>query len=71
MNTVLAQEVIRYNKLLVLMARQLKEVQRALLGEVVMSEELDGVATSLFNNQVPGAFAKVGPLSLKPLGSWI
>lgn len=71
MNTVLAQEVIRYNKLLVLMARQLKEVQKALLGEVVMSEELDNVATSLFNNQVPGTFSKVGPLSLKPLGSWI
>jgi dynein heavy chain len=71
MNTVLAQEVIRYNKLLVLMARQLKEVQKALLGEVVMSEELDNIATSLFNNQVPAAFAKVGPLSLKPLGSWI
>lgn len=71
MNTVLAQEVIRYNKLLVLMDRQLKEVQKALLGEVVMSEELDNVATSLFNNQVPASFSKVGPLSLKPLGSWI
>jgi dynein heavy chain len=36
-----------------------------------MSEELEIMATSLFNNQVPGAFAKVGPLSLKPLSSWI
>lgn len=71
MNTVLAQEVIRYNKLLVVMARMLKNVQRALLGEVVMSEDLDHLATSLFNNQVPAAFAKAGPLSLKPLGSWI
>jgi len=50
MNTVLVQEVIRYNKLLVVMARMLKDVQRALKGEVVMSEDLDALATSLFNN---------------------
>lgn len=36
-----------------------------------MSEDLDNIAQSLFNNQVPANFAKVGPLSLKPLGSWI
>jgi dynein heavy chain len=41
MNTVLAQEVIRYNKLLILMAKYLADVQKALRGEVVMSEELD------------------------------
>lgn len=50
MNTVLAQEVIRYNKLLNIMAKMLKDVQKALRGEVVMSEELDKMATSLFNN---------------------
>jgi len=49
----------------------LRDVQKALKGEVVMSEDLEVLATSLFNNQVPGAFAKVGPLSLKPLSSWI
>jgi len=53
------------------MARMLKDVQKALKGEVVMSEELDQLAMSMFNNQVPAAFGKVGPLSLKPLSSWI
>jgi len=71
MNTVLAQEVIRYNKLLIIMAKMLKDVQKALRGEVVMSEELDKMATSLFNNQVPDVFSGVGFLSLKPLSSWI
>ena len=71
MNTVLAQEVIRYNRLLVVMAKMLSDVQKALKGEVVMSEELELLATSLFNNQVPAAFSTVGPLSLKPLSSWI
>lgn len=36
-----------------------------------MSEELDALSTSLFNNQVPNAFGDVGFLSLKPLSSWI
>jgi dynein heavy chain len=71
MNTVLTQEVIRYNALLVIMARMLADVQKALKGEIVMSEDLDGLATSLFNNQVPAAFGKVGFLSLKPLSSWV
>jgi len=41
MNTVLAQEVIRYNRLLAVMAVLLRDVQKALVGEVVMSEELE------------------------------
>jgi dynein heavy chain len=71
MNTVLTQEVIRYNKLLVVMADMLENVQKAVKGEVVMSEDLDKMATSLFNNQVPQKWAGVGFLSLKPLASWI
>ena len=36
-----------------------------------MSEDLDKVATSLHNNQVPITWATTGFLSLKPLASWI
>jgi len=50
MNTVLTQEITRYNALLGVMAVMLKDVQKALKGEVVMSEELEVLATSLFNN---------------------
>jgi dynein heavy chain len=71
MNTVLTQEVIRYNRLLIMMARMLKDVQKALKGEIVMSDDLDALSTSMFNNQVPKLFADVGFLSLKPLSSWI
>ena len=53
------------------MKKDLVLVQKGLKGEVVMSEDLDDMANSLFNNQVPAAFAKAGYLSLKPLGSWI
>ena len=71
MNTVLTQEVIRYNKLLKVMAEMLHNVQKALKGEVVMSDDLEKMATSLFDNQVPKKWADVGFLSLKPLASWI
>ena len=71
MNTVLSQEVIRYNRLLVVMAKMLQDLQLALKGEIVMSEDLDALGAAMFNNQVPDAFARVGFLSLKPLSSWV
>jgi len=72
MNTVLTQELVRYNKLLVIMAEMLVELKKALVGEVVMSEELDSAATSMYNNLVPIAWQPdIGFLSLKPLASWI
>jgi len=71
MNTVLFQECVRYNALLADMKIMLTQVQRALLGEVVMSEELEKMADSVFDNLVPPTWAKKGFLSLKPLSSWI
>lgn len=70
MNTVLFQECVRYNRMLVVMISSLANVQKALKGRIVMSEELDILSTALFNNQVPDLWAKPGFLSLKPLGSW-
>ena len=53
MNTVLFQECVRYNALLADMKVMLTQVQRALLGEVVKSEELEKMADSVFDNLVP------------------
>jgi len=50
MNTVLSQEVIRYNRLLRVMHKLLVDVQLALKGEIVMSEDLDALGNSMFNN---------------------
>jgi dynein heavy chain len=71
MNTVLFQEVVRYNKMLKIMAESLINVRKALKGRIAMSEELEAITISLFNNQVPNMWADKGFLSLKPLGSWI
>jgi len=70
MNTVLTQEVIRYNKLLKKINSSLKEILKALKGLVVMSDALDALGTALFNNSVPAAWAAVAPPSLMPLAAW-
>jgi len=71
LNTVLTQEVIRYNRLLAVMRSSLPEFKKALKGLVVMSEELEQLGNSMFDNQVPKMWEKKGFLSLKPLASWI
>ena len=69
MNTVLLQEIIRYNVLIATMKKTIKNLKMALLGKIVMSEEMEKMAASLFINQVPLIWSKVF-LSLKPLSSW-
>jgi dynein heavy chain len=71
MNTVLQQEVIRYNKLVSAMHKSLKDLQLALKGIVVMSGELEAMADSLFNNFVPEVWSSKAFPSLKPLSLWI
>lgn len=70
-NTVLHQELIRYNKLLNTLHTSLKEIRKALKGLVVMSADLETASNSMFNNQVPAAWEKAGYPSLKPLSSWV
>lgn len=71
MNTVLIQEVIRYNVLLNLMKENMKNLKKALSGRIVMNEELDAIVGALYNNQVPKVWIDHGFLSLKPLMSWL
>ena len=57
MNTVLIQEVIRYNRLLAVVKRTLRDLLKALKGLVVMSAELETMFNSLYNNSVPSLWA--------------
>ncbi|XP_072203968.1 dynein axonemal heavy chain 1 [Excalfactoria chinensis] len=71
MNTVLVQEVIRYNNLLEVIAQTLKDLLKALKGLVVMSSQLELMADSLYNNSVPTLWNNKAYPSLKPLASWV
>ncbi|RHY56820.1 hypothetical protein DYB38_001612 [Aphanomyces astaci] len=71
MNTVLTQELIRFNRLIAIISRSLKEVQRALKGLVVLSAELEAMGNSMVNGQVPLMWSSCAYPSLKPLGSWV
>lgn len=72
MNSVLLQELIRFNRLLEVMSVKLSELQLAIKGEVVMSEELEKIANSFYVLQVPKDWSyPLGFLSLKPLNAWI
>ncbi|GFS12636.1 dynein heavy chain 10, axonemal-like [Elysia marginata] len=68
---VLLQELERINRLIGRMRRSLLTLQRALAGEVGMSSELDDVARSLFNGQIPSIWRRLAPDTLKSLGNWM
>uniref|UniRef100_A0A2K6RAQ5 Dynein axonemal heavy chain 1 n=1 Tax=Rhinopithecus roxellana TaxID=61622 RepID=A0A2K6RAQ5_RHIRO len=71
MNTVLVQEVIRYNRLLQVITQTLQDLLKALKGLVVMSSQLELMAASLYNNTVPQLWSAKAYPSLKPLSSWV
>ncbi len=71
MNTVLVQELERFNNLLAVIMSSLKSIISALKGEVLLSEQLESVYNSLLIQEVPAMWLKHSYPSLKPLGSYI
>jgi len=71
MNTVLAQELTRFNGLIKVIQSSLKDIQKAIKGLLLMSAALESAFFEMFDGQTPAMWIKYSYPSLKPLGGYV
>ena len=70
MNTVICQELTKYNRLINAISSTLKTTRRAIKGLVVMSAELEELSNQLFFGTIPAMWLKKSYGSLKPMAGY-
>ena len=71
MNSVLCQELVRFNRLLEVIHASIGSFQLALKGQIVMTGELDALGNAMFDGKIPAMWAKKSYPSLQPLAAYI
>eukprot|EP00931_Biecheleriopsis_adriatica_P059471 TRINITY_DN3558_c0_g2_i1.p1 TRINITY_DN3558_c0_g2~~TRINITY_DN3558_c0_g2_i1.p1 ORF type:complete len:4446 (+),score=1220.06 TRINITY_DN3558_c0_g2_i1:273-13340(+) len=71
MNTVLAQELQRFNALIITIQNSLKDIQKAVKGLLLMSADLEKAFYEIFDGTTPAMWLKTSYPSLKPLGGYV
>ncbi|CAD8148668.1 unnamed protein product [Paramecium octaurelia] len=71
MNTVLLQEVLRYNNLLNILQKSLQDLIKAAQGLIVMSQQLEKMGECLLNNILPELWKQKSYPSLKSLNNYL
>ncbi|KAM5302059.1 dynein axonemal heavy chain 14 [Glossophaga mutica] len=67
----LKQEIERFDKLLFVIHKSLKDLQLAIKGQIVLSQDLEETQESLLKSTVPPLWQKYAYKSCKPLSSWV
>ena len=71
MNSVLTQELEKFNVLINLIKSSLRELKKAIAGEALLSPQLEAALNSMQLNAIPDIWKTRSFNSLKPLGSYI
>ena len=67
----LGQEMLRFNAMVEVLAVSLKDLQRAIKGQIVMSRSLEAMYNCFAFQKIPPLWETVAYPSLKPLSPWI
>ncbi|XP_044772138.1 dynein axonemal heavy chain 14 [Neomonachus schauinslandi] len=67
----LSQEIERFDKFLLVVHKSLKDLQLAIKGEIILTQELEEIYDSFLNMRVPMLWQKHAYKSCKPLSSWV
>jgi len=71
MNTVLTQELGRFNSLTSVVRSSLQDMQKAVKGLLLMSSDLETAFFEIFDGKTPAMWLKNSYPSLKPLGAYV